>query len=366
MPRRSFTGFSLALVTVLAALTVPGTFASSASAAPSRLVPEGPISVSSHSIDVTTSTGRHLQLQLRAEHGDIGVELSRGSGHSFLEDHDWDFAVLPAMRFHRDTGKGWMRAAASDLHHFGMVDLDLHQVGDWTPLACDKGSAASGRVHITGELVFRTRLSAAPPWGELGSADKPLSIDTHGQLLADQGDRPSSSTPQTLPCAQGVDWSQRLLFGASLSFAGRRFDEIDNFNFVIVPHTQADVIRFDSVSAPVPPAEVTNTDSGVTLAVTAGRAGRVTGSATLTSNDAGAQDTADCGSGKTQIVTTWDTATLTNGRDALTLHPDLGKPVVAREGNHASIDQLTVSDTPPPSPTPSPSASASATATPAP
>jgi hypothetical protein len=268
------------------------------------------------------------------------------------------------MRFHRDTGNGWIRAAASDLHHFGKVDLDLHQVGNWTPLACDRGSAASGRVHITGELVFRTRRSGAHPWGELGSTDKPLSVDTHGKLLADHGCRPSGAAAQTQPCAQGVDWSQRLLFGASLSFGGRRFDEIDNFNFVIVPHTQADVIRFDSVTAPVPPAEVTNTDSGVTVAVTSGTGGRVTGSATVTSNGPGAQQTADCGSGKTQIVTTWEKATLTNGADALTLHPDLGKSVVAREGNHASIDQLSVSNTPPP--TASPSASASATATPAP
>lgn len=69
-------------------------------------------------------------------------------------------------------------------------------------------------------------------------------------------------------------------------------------------------------------------------------------------------------------LTSWSKATLTNSPDALTVHPDVGKALVAHDGGGATVDQITVGPAPSPSPSPSesasPSPSPSASATPAP
>jgi len=375
MSRARLTGFSAALVTVAASLVVPAVLASASSAATSQLDPRGPVTLTSHKIDVTTSTGRHLQLQMNATHGDVSIALVNTGGSGWHEQHAWSFNVLPAMRYDKVEGKGWVRASKSQLHRYGVIDLTVRQTEDWSPVSCDQGTAATAPVHIKGTLRFNTHNSSGlHPWGQVGSAGDPMTIDVHGKVVADHGCGQNDAGPSTFPCIAGTVWTQRLLFGESFTFRGQDFSDISTFDFHVLPHTQTDGVRLDALDVTVPKPMVTQTPEGVVVNVTTPASSqRVTGSATISAAGSGQQQSEPCGSGTNAMTdTSWTKATLTNSPEALTVHPDLGKAIVAHEGGGATVDQITVGPAPSPSPSPSPSTSPSespspsATVTPAP
>lgn len=371
MPRVRLTGFSLALVTVAASLAVPAVLASASSAATSQLDPRGRVTVTSHKIDVTTSTGRHVQLLLNAAHGEVTVALANSTS-AWHEQHAWSFNVLPAMRYDKVDGKGWVRATKSQLHRYGAIDLTVRQTEDWAPVACDQGTAATARVHIKGTLFFNTHSgNGLHPWGRLGTgASDPITIDTHGEVQADHGCQVNDQQSDTFPCIAGTVWTQRQLFAETFTFRGQDFSDISTFGFHLLPHTQTDGVRIDLLDVNVPKPTVTQTPTGVVVDVTTPASSqRVTGSATISATGAGQQQSEPCGTGTNAMTdTSWTKATLANDADPLTVHPDLGRPMVAHEGGGATIDQITVGPAPSPSPSPSisPTASPSTSATRAP
>jgi hypothetical protein len=337
MPKRSLTVISLAVLFGGLAAIVPA----AATTAPAAAAPRGALSVASTLLDVKTSEGRHLQMLLAAARGMVEVDLARFGGETYLEEHDWSFAVAPGMRFDRTEGKGSVRAAYSDLHHYGRIDLKLHQTRDWTTQDCSAGSAATTRVHIKGTVFFRTRATGANPWGDVGTRTHPLEIDTHGRLVADNNCQPTEPATTDIPCDDEVYWADRKLLGGSFTFEDVEHGLLGAFNFRLLPRTDNEGFRSDSYFVDVPPPVFTTTETGVQVDVTTA-GGRATGSATLTAEGEGTATTNPCGTESGTVTTTdWVDATFANGSEPLTLHPDLGAPLVAHEGTDAAIEHST-------------------------
>lgn len=348
--KRSLTVSVLALLFGSYATVVPTTAtAGQAAAAP----PRGSLSVQSALVDVTTSEGEQLELLVEASHGELDVDLAKGlDSDTYFEEHDFTFLVSPGLRFDRSTGRGSIEASGSDLHHYGRVQLKVRQTRDWTPAQdCKSGTFYQTRVHIRGTLFFRTRASGDQPWGNVGTATKPLEIDTHGDIFADNNCEPAGPTTDDSACDESVFWSDRKLFGASFAFDSVRRGLLGALDFHLLPHTNGDGFRLDNFFVQVAPPVFTDTGTGARVDVAGSSDGRVTGTATLTADGAGTSDSAPCDAGTgpgsgTETVTDWDNATFTNGVDPLTLHPDLGAPMVAHEGTDASIEHITPDSAP--------------------
>jgi hypothetical protein len=343
MPKRSLTLISLAALFGGLATIVPV----AATAAPAAAAPRGALAVSSTLLDVKTSEGRHLQMRLAASRGMVEVDLARLGSETYLEEHDWIFSVAPGMRFDRTEGKGSVRAAYSDLHHYGETNLKLHQTRDWTTQDCSTGSAATTRVHIKGTVFFRTRATGAHPWGDVGTRTHPLEIDTHGRLVADNDCQQTEPAATDVPCDDEVFWTDRKLVGGSFTFEDVEHGLLAAFNFRILPRTDQEGFRLDNYFIEVPPPVFTTTETGVQVDVTTS-GGRATGAATLTAEGEGTATTNPCGTeGGTVTTTDWVDATVTNGIEPLTVHPDLGAPLVAHEGTDGSIEHSTPDPAPP-------------------
>jgi hypothetical protein len=264
---------------------------SPASARPAS-TPESLTVLTSGVVHVTTSTGKHLDLSIRAtrfaktaggsnvhQPSTLQVSLRGDGGH---ELHQWSFRLAPNSFVDIAGGSGTLKTMGQ-IAPYGRLSLVISPLSNLTTQVCDNSNRNRiHRVALKGTLTFLTHSTGPDKWGGLAHREVEF---THGKLSAGHG--PDVEEACTIiPCLAGVSWDAShgdiTLLGDDVAAKGKnRVSRIVATRPVKLA-TPAHAVRADTVTVRAP-APTTATAGGITTlhATTAG--GIVSGSAKLTS-----------------------------------------------------------------------------------
>ena len=289
--------------------------------------PDGHITAYMKPVHTTSSTGRHLDLWLQAEHGAMDVFLGRGRVTSGHEVHDWTFTPpqTPVFRFDRTRGVGHIDVTLQSTAGFAAVHLNLHQTGPWTGESCTSGSAAESTIAVTGMVIFRTHTHGRRPWGNIATTAHPMQVDAKGTVRAFDNCIAPQKTPRE--CRGGFTWQHGHFFSqAETGGNGRSVLEGSRWRQDLAQ--RGHVQRLDLLTVLAPDKRlVVHPDGSARLFLTAADGTRSSGHASLLST--GPADKGTFGSCR---VSEWRPATWRNGKRPLMLHPDVGRDLTVNDG----------------------------------
>jgi hypothetical protein len=338
----------ISLVSV-AALAAAGLAVAAPAAARPASTPESLTILNSGVVHVTTTTGKHLVLSVRATrfakraggsnaHRPSTVQISlRGNGGH--ETHSWSFTLAAGSFTDTAAGNGALKTAGQ-LGRYGRLSLVIAPVSRLITQVCDNDNA--NRVHqvsLKGTLTFRSRSPGAESWGAVARQSVSFS---HGRLSAGHGpDVEEACAPA--PCKAGVSWTATHanvdLNGTDVATKGHKPTSHLEANRSTRLSTPAHASRVDTVVVKAPAPRLASAGGVATL--TAHSAGGIaTGSAQLTSNHRNSYRQ-DCSTGQL-VGKQWD-ATYDAPIESLTLHEQVFGPLRISVDSAATFRKVHIS-----------------------
>ncbi|HEX3823342.1 MAG TPA: hypothetical protein VHV79_02625 [Mycobacteriales bacterium] len=264
--------------------------AAPASARPAS-TPESLTILTSGVVHVTTTSGRHLSLSVRATRfaknaggsnadrpSTVAVSLRGNSGH---ETHTWSFTVAPGSFTDTSGGNGTLKTAGQ-LAPYGRLSLVISPVSRLTTQVCD--NANGNQIHLValkGTLKFRSHSPGTESWGAV--AQRSVSF-AHGRLSAGHGPDVEEACA-AIPCQAGLSWTASHanidINGTDVAAKGNKPVSHLEANRSIRLSTPAHATRIDTVIVKSPAPRLTSAGGATVTAHSAG--GIATGSARLTS-----------------------------------------------------------------------------------
>jgi hypothetical protein len=300
-------------------------------------------------VPITTSTGKHLLLTVRASRIDrhdgasgtprrslLDVSLTGADRH---EHHVWQFHLAPKS-FHNDAaGNGHLRTG-HQLASFGHISLAISPRSPTIVDQCDsQNRRLVHRVALTGTVKFRSHSPGPQSWGSISRKSVRFG---RGRLAVGRGADVEEACAR-IPCRAGISWTASLgllsFNGTDVARPGRtpvsriQGDRLVN---IAVP---AHAVRFDTVKATAPPPVLGSSAGAKTLSATTS-GGVATGSATLTAQHRG-RYAQGCDTGQ-MIGRQWN-AHYNAGTTQLTLHEQVFGPMTIATGKFATFQRVHVS-----------------------
>jgi hypothetical protein len=293
----------------------------------------------SQRIAVTTSTGKKLSLAITGAQftststsdspGAISVSLRTPNRR---ESHVWTFQLSDGSFSDSPmTGKGTISTGPMQIAPYGQISLHLKAIGSASVQHCPVVTkVVRRRLSVAGTVSFDTHAAA---WGSVGGIHHHFRFGTHGGIRTQYGGGNclSGAPPK---CDTGVQWFASsgdtiTADGGWSTVHGHRRGHLEMQRLVLM-NTPDEANRSDTVrvSAPAPALSV---HAGLPTLVVDTSGHGATGSAQR-----------KCSKTHHEKVTNWDTAALSNGDHALTLHEQIEGPLtVANTATDGSITKST-------------------------
>jgi hypothetical protein len=313
-----------------------------ASAGPSGS-PETLTVLTSGVMHVTTTTGKHLNLALRATRfshhpggsnahgqGTLLIALRGNNGH---EIHEWNFDLSPNSFTDVAGGDGTLKTGGQ-IAPYGRLSLIISPLSNATTQVCDSADHnVIHRVALKGTLMVRTHSTGPNSWGAVAHRGVEF---THGRLSAGHGADVEEACAK-IPCQAGVSWTASHgnlgLLGLDVAAKGKKaVGHIQGNRLTTLP-TPAHAFRFDTVTVKAP-APTLATSGGTTTLKATSAGGIATGSATLTSTGH-SHFNEDCATGQT-VGTEWN-AHYAADSTPLTLHEQIFGPMTIAKDKNADF-----------------------------
>jgi hypothetical protein len=308
--------------------------------------PAGATYLLTSSIPMTSSSGRHLSVQIfvqrltwKRRHPSTSLQVLVSRGH---DGQNWTFDLASShFVLHRQTGSGHLVAESKALGHFGRISLRLTSTGSVSTSRCPNSpdTDRDTAVKVAGTFSFDTDSGKAGSLGKLGSRTTTTTFTGRSHVDTEFGDPGTGCFDRARQsCGSQLDanspsadvtilagWVKR--HGARHGFIrGQRMTHL---------HAPAHSTRFDFASRPAPvPRLRRNAGKAVMTIRSGGRAG-LTGSATLASTSQLRRQTRAC-RGVSLAETSWR-ASYTNGHRPLALASDLGGPITVSDAKHGGF-----------------------------
>jgi hypothetical protein len=295
---------------------------------------------------VTTSTHHKLSFSMFATQSQAfgpkttSVSVSLGS-KAGGESHSWSFTV-PNNALSFSAGRGTLSIPAKSLAPYGVMKLSLSGLGKVKKTTCSKGEYFDNqKLHLTGVLYFDTRSTGKHKWGHFGNKHKKVSFKTAGSVTTIFGLREAGCpiiTPPNPPCVNSVSWSSNDQMLSITGGTSGKKGYLYGTRYVTLSKPKG-AYRYDSVSVPAPAPKLKVAKNGsATLSV--GSSSPSTGSAKLTSKNAGAGDKESCGKKGTETTTSWS-GTYTNGHPGLELHEQIFGAITLSNSDNGNFSSTT-------------------------
>jgi hypothetical protein len=295
---------------------------------PAAASPQGGLTAYMRSVDVVSSTGRHLQLWLQAESYSLDIMIGRGGLSHGREIHDWTFSPTGHRIFHfdRQRGTGSIDARPVITSDFGKVHLNLHRSGGWTSERCTSGSAHNAPFTARGTIAFRTRSGGRQPWGSIGSFAQPLAVSAHGSLRAFDNCVPP---PPKTSCSDSYTWQHENLVTQPVEWTkGNVVPVLEGSRWHQSLGRRPHVQRLDDVMVRAsPPLWHVHQDGSAVLHIRTRPDSRAQGRARLVARHPPTSRRIDC-----TDVREWTANFWRNGTHPLTIRMDLGRDIHAPNG----------------------------------
>jgi hypothetical protein len=324
----------------IAAASLAGS--SPASAGPSGS-PETLTVLTSGAMHVTTTSGKHLILALRAtrfSHNPGGSDAHRPStlliglrGNNGHEIHEWSFK-LAANSFTDLAGGDGKLKTGGQIAPYGRLSLTISPLSNATTHVCDSANHnVIHRVALKGTLTVLTHSTGPNRWGAVAHRSVEF---THGRLVAGHGSDVEEACAK-IPCQAGVSWTASHgnldLNGVDVAAKGKKAVGHIEGNRLTKLSTPAHALRFDTVLVKAP-APTLATSGGTTTLNATSAGGIATGSATLTSTGH-SHFSQDCVTGQT-VGTEWN-ANYAADSTPLTLHEQIFGPMTIATDKNAEF-----------------------------
>jgi hypothetical protein len=387
---RFFTGGRrlAALAAVGAAVAAIGGAASSAPASAAAATPHvAAIDLDSNIVNVTSSTGRHLELEVHAyvepnapsnDEADVTLTQENNNGE---EDHSWMFPIHHTTDLDVDTrGQGTLRLTSKEISPFGSLSLTMTPAGKTSTQKCNGVAAGTVTpVKLTGSFFFNSHSTGAKKWGSVGTKSPKAALKFPGKAALTQIYSGGQSCLEgdggddvALPCTSALIWDSS---SSTADINGFEFLGINLVNGSRIVSLHGNVpggsLRADDVTttaaAPTwltaPNATVATLLDG--LLATVGKSATLTGTSTVYGVGGESKQNEPCGSaGNTETATYWPSATYTNGANPLTLNTSTFGGVHVPNNTDATLLAFAPASTstPIPTPTPTPTTTSSSSA----
>jgi hypothetical protein len=307
-----------------------------------------------HSTQITTSTGKHLDLDLNGfesppgcpDCGDpssgLTLTLSRAG-----ESHGWDMFAEPnnpgdPTDIVAPTGStpGTIDTR-SDFEGFGRVQMSITPVGSAKSYSCSNGTVfeTNQKVTLSGTIFFETRSSGPHAWGTLGTRTAPTPVTLTANLETDYNTTCQYINGNFYECQLGTNWTVNMHNGVSVGSAGSKKTRFHVARDVLVG-ADKDIQRFDNYTGPLGSATFTRSGHHATVKIK-GRGGFSTGTGTIQGTTKGTKNVA-CGFGHTKVKVTIAhyKSTYRRGAHPFTVHPQVFGTVKITGAVAASIDTM--------------------------
>jgi hypothetical protein len=329
----------LASVVAGSALIAASVAASTPAAARPAGSPETITFLNSGNVTVTTSTGKHLTLNVSANRfahnsgasdagrpGTMTVSLTGNKGH---ESHQWSFNVSGGSFTNTKLATG------AQIAPFGAVSLAIAANGTPHTKICDADNhELVGHVTLKGTIRFKTKAGA---WGNI---HRTLTF-AHGTLTGGHGDDVEESC-SSIPCQAGATWvashGDVSFNGTYLAAAGHQPVSRIVANRSVTFTSPAHAMRFDMLTVKAPPPNFVVTAGTTTLHVKS-LGGIATGTATMTSSHRSAYDQG-CATGE-ERGHSWN-AHYVAGTKPLTFHEKVFGPLTISTDHAAFFDEFSI------------------------
>jgi hypothetical protein len=308
--------------------------------------PAGATYLLTSSIPMTSSSGRHLLVQIfvqrltwKRRHPSTSLQVLVSRGH---DGQNWSFDLASShFGFHQQSGSGHLVAESKALGHFGRIDLRLSSTGSVSTSSCPNSpdTDRDTAVKVAGTFSFNTDSGKAGSLGTLGSRTTTTTFTGRSQVDTEFGDPGTgcfdrarqSCGSQLHGNSPSVDivvsagWVRR--HGARHGFIrGQRMTRL---------HSPAHSMRFDFAARPAPVPQLRRSAGQAVMTIRSGGRPGLTGSATLTSTSRLRSQTRPCQSGSLDVAS-WR-ASYTNGHRPLALTSDLGGPITVSDAKHGGF-----------------------------
>jgi hypothetical protein len=324
---------------------------------PAARPPAGATYLLTSAIPMTSSSGRHLSVQVfvqrltwKRHHPSTSVQVLVHKAH---EGQNWSFHLASShFVFHRHTGRGHLVAESKALGHFGRINLRISSTGSVITSTCPNSpdTDRDTAVKVAGTFSFDTDSGKAGTLGKLGSRTRTTTFAGRSQLDTEFGAPGTGCFDRARqlcgPQVHGNSPSVDVVVSAGWVMRhGSRHGSIQGQRLTRL-HSPAHSMRFDFVSRPAPVPQLRVTGDKAVMTIRSGGRPGLKGSATLASTSRFGSQTRSCQSGGSLAVTSWR-ASYTNGHRPLTLTCDLGGPITVKDAKHGGFIER---DVPEPAP----------------